>query len=353
MFITNYSKYLINQNATILETLKALENLSDVVVMVLFAIDSNQRIVGSITDGDVRRGLIKGISLNDSVEKLMKKSFCSLDADNIKFKDVKDLKEKSIKLVPLLKKDGTIEKLMDLTVIRSVLPISCVIMAGGEGIRMRPYTEHTPKPLLILEDKPIIVHNIDRLRLYGVKDFYISVNHMKDKIIDYLAKYYKNEDISIKFIEEEKPLGTLGSLSLANEFKYNDILVMNADLLTNIDFEDFYLNYIDKKDSMSVATFNIKIDIPYAVLNTTDKKINSLIEKPTYVYYSNAGIYLFKKEFTKLIPKNEKYDSTDLIETLIQKGKKVAHYPIRGYWLDIGKPDNYQKAQDDIRHIRF
>lgn len=353
MFIKNYKKYIIEQNSTIIETIKVLENLSNVIAMVLFVIDKNGKIIGSVTDGDIRRGLLKGISLNDAVDIIMQKSFCYLNTDKIEIEDINKLKAKEIKLVPLLKKDGTIDKLVDLTTTRSILPVSCIIMAGGEGIRLRPYTQNTPKPLLMLEGKPVIVHNIERLRLYGVKDFYISVNYMKDKIINFLNDYYKNEDISIKFIEEDKPLGTMGSIALVDDFAFNDILVINSDLLTNIDFEDFYVNYTKKHDAMNVATFNIKIDIPYAVLNTSNKKITSLIEKPTYEYYSNAGIYLFKKEFIKLIPKNEKYDSTDLIETLIEKGKKVAHYPIRGYWLDIGKPDNYRKAQDDIRHIRF
>ena len=128
---------------------------------------------------------------------------------------------------------------------------------------------------------------------------------------------------------------------------------MNADVLTNIDFYDFFMNYKNFKDDMSVATFNIRINIPYGIFDTSDKKINSLIEKPSFNYYSNAGIYLFKKDVLKYIPENSKFDSTELMERLIEESKKVSHFPIRGYWLDIGNAQNYAKAQDDIRFIKF
>ena len=164
-------------------------------------------------------------------------------------------------------------------------------------------------------------------------------------------KKYTNENI--QFIEEKEPLGTLGSIKLVEKFQNQDILVMNADILTNIDFYDFFINYKTHKDSMSVATFNIRINIPYGVLNTKDKTINSLIEKPSYNYYSNAGIYLINNEILKYIPKNKKFDSTELMEILIRNKKKVSHFPIRGYWLDIGNAENYAKAQDDIGYIKF
>lgn len=353
MTLKDIKKYTISFESTILQTIKMLENLSGTVAMVLFVLDNNNKIIGSVTDGDVRRGILKGLSLQDNIQLVMKKSFYSLDSNKINLQQLQKLREQNIKLVPLLNKDGSISSLIDLTINRSILPVACVIMAGGKGIRLKPYTNDTPKPLLMLEDKPIIIHNIDRLILYGIEKFYVSVNHMKEKIKEYLDNYYKNKNISIEYIEEIEPLGTLGSVGLIEKFEFEDVLILNADLLTNIDFEDYYMTYIKENDSMSVATFNVKVDIPYAVLETRDNLINSLVEKPTYVYYSNAGIYLFKKEFVKLIPRNKVYDAIDLVDELIKQGKKVTQYPIRGYWLDIGKPDHYRKAQDDIGHIKF
>ncbi len=256
-----------------------------------------------------------------------------------------------LKIIPYVNNNFELIDFIDLTKLKALLPIDAVVMAGGKGLRLKPYTNDIPKPMLELAGKPIIAHNVDRLISYGVRNIYISVNHLKEQIIDYFKENYSN--CNIKFIEENSPLGTIGSIGLVDEFKNNDILVMNADVLTNIDFYDFYSNYKNHNDNMSIATFNIRINIPYAVLDTTDKKINSLIEKPSYTYYSNAGIYLIQKEMLNYIPKNQKYDSTDLMDKLIEENKKVTHFPIRGYWLDIGNAQNYAKAQDDIRYIKF
>lgn len=268
--------------------------------------------------------------------------------DYEKFNQYKDM---DLKIAPLVDNDFKLVELMDLTKLKALTPVDAVIMAGGKGVRLKPYTNDTPKPMLELNGKPIIAHNIDRLLSFGIKNIYISVNHLKEQIIDYIKDNYK--DTNIRFIKEDEPLGTIGSVKLVENFENDDILVMNADILTNIDFYDLFVNYKNFKDDMSIATFNVKINIPYAVLDTTDKKINSLIEKPSFTYYSNAGIYLLNKKMLKYIPKNQKYDSTDLMEKLIEEGKKVSHFPIRGYWLDIGNAQNYAKAQDDIRFIKF
>ncbi len=347
------AKFTIQDNKTIKYALEKINNFpSGTVCLILFVIDKNAKVVGTLTDGDIRRGLLKGYTLDDKVTSIMKKDF-RYTQDFSDYEKIEEFKKKLLKVIPLVDKDFHLIELIDLTKIKSVVPADAVIMAGGQGVRLKPYTNDTPKPMLELAGKPIIAHNIDRLIQFGIKNIYISVNHLKEQIIDYINKTYKNEKVSINFIEETQPLGTIGSLSLVNNYKHNDILVMNADILTNIDFYDFFINYKNHNDSMSVATFNIRINIPYGILDTTDKKINSLIEKPSFTYYSNAGIYLIKKEMLKYIPNNEKYDSTDLMEKLIDENKKISHFPIRGYWLDIGNAQNYAKAQDDIRYIKF
>lgn len=346
-------KYLISDNCTIMDAIKKIEQISAEIALVLFVVNEKKQIVGSLTDGDIRRGFLKGFVLTDNIKNIMRKNYCYLQKNNFSSKDVRDLKDKLIKLVPLINNDNTISGLLNLTKIRAYLPVSCVIMAGGKGIRLRPYTNDIPKPLLELNNKPIICHNIDRLRLYGVRDFHVSVNHLADKIINYLDKAYEDSDINISYIKEDIPMGTIGSLSLVNDFENEHIFVMNADLLTTIDFEDFYLNFLSSKSDLSVASFNIKIDVPYAVLDTKSERISSFTEKPTLTYYSNAGIYLFKKKLIKLIPQNQSFDAIDFMQVLIDKKSNVTHYPIRGYWLDIGKVENYIKAKEDIKHIRF
>ena len=344
------AQHTIQKNKSIRYALEKINNFPPNSVLILFVINDKGEIIGSITDGDIRRGIINGHNLDETVDNIMKKDFKYVK-DLSDYEKINAYKNSDLKIIPLVTKDFKLVEFIDLTKLKAILPVDAVIMAGGKGIRLKPYTNDTPKPMLELAGKPIITHNIDRLLSFGIKNIYISVNHMKEQIIEYINKNYK--DTNIKFIEETKPLGTIGSLSLVDEWKNNDILVMNADVLTNIDFYDFFVNYKNFKDNMSIATFNIRINIPYGILDTTDKKINSLIEKPSFTYYSNAGIYLINKEMLKYIPKDEKSDTTELMEKLIEKKKKVSHFPIRGYWLDIGNTQNYAKAQDDVRFIKF
>lgn len=342
-------KFKINENSTIKDCLKKINELNTN-ILVLFVVDKNNHIIGSITDGDIRRGLLSGADINDNIKKIMQKNFKFIK----NFDDYEKINEYiklNLKIVPYISEDNKFIEFVDLTKLKAIVPVSAVIMAGGQGVRLKPYTNDKPKPMLELLDKPIIAHNIDRLISFGVQNIYISVNHLKEQIVDYIKKNY--EDKNIVFIEETKPLGTIGSLSLVNNWQNEDILVMNADILTNIDFYDFFINYKNHNDDMSVATFNIRINIPYGILDTTNKKINSLIEKPSFNYYSNAGIYLLNKKLLTYIKQNEKFDSTELMEKLIEEGKQVSHFPIRGYWLDIGNAQNYAKAQDDIRYIKF
>ncbi|OGV20687.1 MAG: hypothetical protein A2X47_09230 [Lentisphaerae bacterium GWF2_38_69] len=345
-------EYMISDQAVIREAVIRINDFSAGQALVLFVLNSAGQVVGSLTDGDIRRGFLKGVGLDDSVQTVMNVDYHFLKK-NSPIEEIKRLKSEDLKIIPLIDDDKKIIRLVNFKYIKSILPVDAVIMAGGKGVRLKPYTNDIPKPMLELDKKPIIAHNIDRLMTYGIKNFYISVNHLKEDIIRYLDNAYQGKDILIKYIEEHDPLGTIGSVRMVDGYENEDILVINSDLLTNIDFEDFYVTYKEHNDDMAVATFNIKVDVPYAVFETTDKRIDSFVEKPTYIYYSNAGIYLFKSEHVKFIPKGQKYDAIDLIKTLIDNGKKATHFPIRGYWLDIGTPENYHKAQDDIRYIRF
>ena len=346
----NISKHTILCNKTIKYALEKINTFDANNPLVLFVINSEGSVVGTLTDGDIRRGLVNGVSTEECIDKVMKKDFRYFSNlnDYEKFNEYKNL---DLKIVPLVDENQKLMDLINLTKLRAMLPLDAVIMAGGKGVRLKPYTNDVPKPMLELAGKPILAHNIDRLLNYGIKNIYISVNHLKEQIINYVEENYKGKNIT--FIEENEPLGTIGSVKLVENFKHDDILVMNADILTNIDFYDFFMNYKNFKDDMSVATFNIRINIPYGIFDTSDKKINSLIEKPSFNYYSNAGIYLFKKDVLKYIPENSKFDSTELMEVLLEKQKKVSHFPIRGYWLDIGTAQNYAKAQDDVRYIKF
>ncbi len=225
-------------------------------------------------------------------------------------------------------------------------------MAGGEGRRLRPLTTHTPKPLLLVGDKPIIEHNVFRLQQFGIENIYVTLNYLGNQLRNYFQQR-ENGCLRFSFIEETQPLGTIGSVRLIPEFSNNHLLIMNSDLLTNIDYEDFYTEFCKKNADMAVATIPYKVDIPYAVLETDEHFVRDFKEKPTYTYYSNAGIYILKREVIDLIPVNSFFNATDLMETLIKTGRNVLSYPLLNYWLDIGKHDDYKKAQEDIKHIKF
>ena len=226
-------------------------------------------------------------------------------------------------------------------------------MAGGEGQRLRPLTQSTPKPLLRIGDKTIIEHNIERLMKYGVNKIHVSVRYLKEQIVEYLGNG-ERWGISVEYIIEDSPLGTIGALGQKEGFTSEYVLVMNSDLLTNIDFADFYTFFQNSEADFLIACIPFKVSVPYAVIEVdSDHNILSLQEKPMMTYFSNAGIYLFRREIADLIPRGQKLDATDLIENIISKGMKVKSYPLSNYWLDIGRMEDFKKAQEDIKHIIF
>ena len=203
---------------------------------------------------------------------------------------------------------------------------------------------------MILGDKPIIEHNIDNLISFGIKKIYISVNYLGEQISDYFGDG-SSKGIEIEYISEENFLGTAGSLGLVEEFKSDNILLMNADLYTNVNLENLFLKLINENADMAISSTLYKIDVPYAVFESENFKVNALKEKPSYSYYSNAGVYIFKNEILKSIKKNEYLDITKLIDDLISENKKIVHVPILGFWIDIGNPNEYKNAQENIKHL--
>lgn len=346
----DYSKNSIYSYELVKDALHKLNNVPD--NLTLFVLNKKEQIVGALTDGDIRRGLLAGKSINDKVDTFMFKDFKYLPGNNIKLEKIKELRELGIKLVPLLNEDKNITGIFDLTKKKTILPVDAVIMAGGKGERLRPLTDDIPKPLLKIGDKPIVEHNIDRLITYGIDNIYFTVGCMGEKIIEYFGNG-RAKGVNINYVNETKPSGTIGSISHIEQFYNDTILVMNSDLLTTIDYEDFYKAFLEQNVDMAVATTPYKIDIPFAILEIKNKQIQSIKEKPTYTYYSNAGIYLIKREIIDLIPKDKPFDATDLIELMIKKGKKVTHFPILGYWLDIGGKEDLLKAQQDIQLLKL
>jgi len=233
------------------------------------------------------------------------------------------------------------------------IPVDAVIMAGGKGQRLSPLTLTVPKPMLIIGGKPIIEHNIDRLIKFGVQKIYISVNYLKEQIENYFENGFK-KNISITYIKEEMPMGTFGAVTLVNDFEKDYILVLNSDLLTDINYNDFFNSFIESKADMAVAAVSYKSEIPYAVLETNDSNnVLSIKEKPKYSYLSNAGIYLFKRDLLNHIPKGKYFNTTDFMDFVIENNYKLIAFPILGYWLDIGRYEDFEKAKIDINKLKL
>ncbi|MBR4925178.1 MAG: nucleotidyltransferase family protein [Prevotella sp.] len=343
-------KHIINQNMPLLEALSRINTLAPS-PLVLFVVDDEDRMVGTLTDGDSRRALIAGASVNDKAERIMLRNFRYMRSDDISnVIEIRRQKEMKMKLVPILDEERHIIDIINLEKYKTRLPIDAVLMAGGKGERLRPLTEKTPKPLLTVGDKAIIDHNIDRLISYGVQHINVTVNYLHEQI----EEHYKEprNGVKIRTFLEPKFLGTIGSIKFVDSFHNDTILVMNSDLFTNIDYEDFFLHFQQYDAEMSVAAVPYNISIPYGILDLDGRDIKGLLEKPKYNYYANAGIYLIKRQALKEIPEETFFNATDLIEKLIANGKRVIRYPLNGTWIDIGNPQEYQKAQDFVRHLK-
>lgn len=343
--------HFVSQEISLLEALSRINSLAPE-PLVLMVLDDEKRMVGTLTDGDSRRALIAGASVNDEVLKIMHRSFNYIKVEDIcNVKELKHQKELVMKLVPVLDKDMHIVEVINLEKYKTRLPVDAVLMAGGKGERLRPLTEKAPKPLLPVGDKAIIDHNVDRLISYGIQHINVTVNYLKEQIEEHYQ--LPRDGIQIQTVREPKFLGTIGSIKFVPKFYNDTVLLMNSDLFTNIDYEDFYLHFQQHDAEMSVAAIPYNVSIPYGILDLDGRNVQGLLEKPKYNYYANAGIYLIKRRALNEIPADTFFNATDLVEKLIAEGKKVIRYPLNGTWIDIGNPQEYQKAQDLIKHMKW
>lgn len=343
----NYSRYIIHSSATIKEALIALNALSND-TLVLFIVNEQKQMIGTLTDGDIRRYLISDGKVTDFVSHAMAKKFHFVHSQT-DLSVIQKYRKLNLSLVPCLDEANRIIKVLNLKQNKSYLPIDAVLMAGGKGERLRPLTEKTPKPLLHVGDKTIIDYNIDRLLSYGVEHLSVTVNYLHEQI----EAHFKDirSGIQIQCVCEPKYLGTIGSVKFVHQFYNDTVLVMNSDLFTNIDYEDFYLHFKENDADMSVAAVPYSISVPYGIFELNGYDVCGVKEKPTYNYYANAGIYLIKKHLFELMPDDTFYNATDFIEMLIREKMKVVRFPITGYWIDIGKHEDYKKAQELVKHL--
>ena len=341
--------HIISKDRILLDALEAINGI-EYGPLVLFVLDEEKRMIGTLTDGDIRRGLLRGLDVHDKISAAAHRNFNYLRkgiTDDVQ--NIHRQRELKMKLVPILDDEDHIVEIVNLEKYRTKLPVDAVLMAGGKGERLRPLTEKTPKPLIKIGDKCIIDYNIDRLITYGLNHISVTVNYLREQIEEHFS--IPRAGVKINTVREPKYLGTIGSIRFVENFHNDTILLMNSDLFTNIDYEDFYLHFKQNDADMSVAAIPYVVKVPYGVFNLEGREIKGVTEKPTISYYANAGIYLIKRERLDLIPENEYFNATDFMELLIKENYKVIRYPISGYWIDIGQRDELERAREIAKHV--
>lgn len=343
--------FKLNLNKTIIDALKKIDQLSSNNTRILFISDDKERIIGSVSDGDCRRALIRGKTLDTPIFEIMNKNFTFLKKNEYDIQIIQKIRDLGLKYVPEINEDGTLFAVRDFTNGKSYIPVDAVLMAGGKGERLRPMTLETPKPLLKVADKPIIDYNIENLMHYGIEHINVTINYLGEQIETHFKHPIGGQQITC--IREKEFLGTIGSLNIIDNWYNDTVLLMNSDLFTNIDFESFFIHYKKHDADMSVAAVPYNVNIPYGIFEIDNtREIKGIKEKPSYYYYANAGIYLIKRELLNLIPKDTFYNATDFMSRLIELGKKVIRFPIAGYWIDIGKPEDFRNVQEFARNLR-
>lgn len=340
--MNKFKDITISLNQMILDAIaKMTANRKQFVIVV----DDTMRLLGMVTDGDIRRGILRGLSTDDSIKKIMNPHPITATINDIREDIIKKMRENQIRHCPIVDSKN---KLLGVEFLEDFLKEPqfenwVIIIAGGLGERLHPLTFGKPKPLIELQGKPILVNIIRDLRTHGFHNIYLSINYKGEMI----ERYFQNGDalgVSIKYIKESARMGTAGSLSLLEELPKNPIIVMNCDLVTNINYTGLMHFH---KDQRSVATMCVKeydFEIPYGVVKTDNYKIIDIQEKPVRKFYINAGIYVLQPEIIQYIPKNKFYDMPQLFQQLIEKDLSVHSFPILEKWIDIGSLDDLERV---------
>ncbi len=339
------SNHIIKETSSIKEALERLNVLA--ADAVLFVCNPENQLIGSLTDGDIRRGLLSGINLGDNVKRIIQPDPKFFVQGQVDMATLKEFRKNNFKIVPVLDAEKHIVDIVNFRKQKSYLPIDIVLMAGGKGLRLRPLTEKTPKPMLLLGDRPIIERHILRLYSFGVGRVWISVNYLADVIVSHMI-HHPDHSKKVAFIHERQEMGTIGSVRLNQEWENDVILVANSDLLSDVDYEAWYEYFVDSGSDFCVLSVPYDTNIPFAVLEIKENRVIGLKEKPTVVHQVNGGMYMFRKECLELIDQDY-FDATDLIDSLIKNNKVVTTYMHTGYWLDIGRHSDYTRALNEYK----
>jgi dTDP-glucose pyrophosphorylase len=318
--------------------------------IVLIADPATQRLLGIVTDYDVRQAILHHIDFERPISEIMhvdpivgRATMDSAEVESV-------LKTRNIAQLPLLDETGRVTDIAFDDSFKNLNELTAetiaVVMAGGLGARLRPLTSATPKPLLHVGDQPILFSLLDQILFEGFGRVYVTVNYKSDMIIDAISaqEEYRNR---VRFVAEEKALGTAGALSLLPERPMHPFVVLNADLLTNLSFKALLRHHGLDKNAVTMAIKRETTVIPYGVAELEGSRIIAIREKPSHSYFINTGVYVVDPEILDLIPPDTFVDMPDVIARTVAKGRQVGSFPVHEYWLDIGNHEHYVRARED------
>lgn len=335
-------KICIGKNNTIKECIEAIDQGALGIALV---VDENDKLLGLVTDGDIRRAILKNVDLNLPVEEIMITRPIVVPEDTGRLQLLELMHLNAVRQIPIVNKNKQLLDLALYTELTEVkeIPIKAVIMAGGLGSRLQPLTLDVPKPLLKISERSILEIIIGQLRDAGIKEIIITTWYKSEAIKNQL-KDGSQLGVKIAYIKEKKKLGTAGALSLANEYLSDPFLVVNGDILTKLNFEHLLSFHYDSEAELTVAIRQYDFEVPFGVVEIEHDKVIKITEKPLVKLLINAGIYLMDKSVIDLIPKGRSFDMPDLIQRLLDGRRKVCVFPIQEYWLDVGRISDLEKA---------
>ena len=332
--------------ATVREAIGAIDRGAKQIALV---VDGAERLVGTVTDGDVRRGLLRGEGFESPVERVMYREFRRLGAEATAQEALSLMRREVVHQVPALDEEGRVVRLFLLEELLKprTRPNPVLLMAGGEGRRLRPLTEETPKPMLPVGGKPMLERILEQCVDAGFREFWISVHYLKERIQEYFGDGSRWE-VAIRYLEEDQPMGTAGALGLLPERPAAPLLVMNGDVLTRVDFGSLLRFHEEHRSAATLCVREHATQIPYGVVQMDDTRVLRLEEKPVVSHYVNAGLYLLNPEILDLLPAApESCDMPTLFEKAMASSLPVNAFPIHEYWLDVGHPETLDRANGE------
>jgi len=347
--MTNYKSILLKPTSTIKEALLIIDKGGAKISLV---IDDEGKLLGTLTDGDIRRGLLNNLTLEDNIKDIIykKPTVCSVEDTKEKILDIAITKK--LYQIPIVDRNG---KLIGIEEVDELLKIKTkvnkvVLMVGGLGTRLRPLTENIPKPMLKVGSKPLLETIILNFKKYGFTNIILCVSY-KSEIIENYFKDGREHGVQIEYIRENKRLGTAGALSLAKDKLSESFFVMNGDLLTNINFEHMMEYHISNNSMATMGVREYDFQVPYGVVTVDGKNILSIEEKPVHKFFVSAGVYILDNKVLDFIPDNKFYDMPTLFENIIEHKLKTISFPIHEYWLDIGRMEEFEKANSEYHEV--